>query len=79
MRSLRSSYADNARSVRGISVFVRENVAAIAFIDRFPLTIRRHMAHVARMFRAWFALGSRMFHANPCLCVPMRGFLVICA
>ena len=44
---LRSPYADNARNVRGISVIVCENVAAIAFVDDFPLTIGRHMTHVS--------------------------------
>ena len=47
--SLRSPYADNARNVRGISVIVCENVAAIAFVDDFPLTISRHMTHVSRL------------------------------
>ena len=46
LRSLRSPYADNARNVRGILVIVRENVAAIALVDDFPLTISRHMTHV---------------------------------
>ena len=49
LRSLRSPYADNARNVRGISVIVCENVAAIAFVDDFPLTISRHMTHVSRL------------------------------
>ena len=49
MRSLRSPYADNARNVRGISVIVCENVAAIVFVDDFPLTISRHMTHVSRL------------------------------
>ena len=49
LRSLRSTYVDNARNVRGISVIVCENVAAIAFVDDFPLTISRHMTHVSRL------------------------------
>ena len=49
LRSLRSPYADNARNVRGISVIVCENVAAIAFVDDFPLTISRHVTHVSRL------------------------------
>ena len=49
LRSSRSPYADNARNVRGISVIVCENVAAIAFVDDFPLTISRHMTHVSRL------------------------------
>ena len=49
LRSLRSPYADNARNVRGISVIVCENVAAIAFVDDFPLMISRHMTHVSRL------------------------------
>ena len=49
LRSLRSPYADNARNVRGISVIICENVAAIAFVDDFPLTISRHMTHVSRL------------------------------
>ena len=49
LRSLRSPYADNAQNVRGISVIVCENVAAIAFVDDFPLTISRHMTHVSRL------------------------------
>ena len=35
--------------MRGISVIVCENVAAIAFVDNFPLTISRHMTHVSRL------------------------------
>ena len=49
LRSLRSPYADHARNVRGIYVIVCENVAAIAFVDDFPLTISRHMTHVSRL------------------------------
>ena len=49
LRSLRSPYEDNARNVRGISVIVCEHVAAIAFVDDFPLTISRHMTHVSRL------------------------------
>ena len=49
LRSLRSPYADNARNVRGISLIVCENVAAIAFVDDFPLTISRHMTHLSRL------------------------------
>ena len=49
LRSLRSPCADNSRNVRGLSVIVCENVAAIAFIDDFPLTISRHVTHVSRL------------------------------
>ena len=49
LRSLRSPYADNSRNVRGLSVIVCENVAAIAFVDDFPLTISRHVTHVSRL------------------------------
>ena len=57
LRSLRSPYVDNARNVRGISVIVCENVAAIAFVDDFPLTISRHMTHVSRLYH-WKSLKS---------------------
>ena len=49
LRSLRSPYTDNARNEHGISVIVCENVAAIAFVDDFPLRISRHMTHVSRL------------------------------
>ena len=52
--NLRSSYADNAQNMRGISVIVRENVAAIAFIDDFPL----RPGHTAQKSR------KRMNHAG---------------
>ena len=49
LRSLRSPYAGNARNVRGISVIVCENVAAIAFVDDFPLTISRHVLRLLHL------------------------------
>ena len=42
---LRSSYADNARNIRGMSVIVLENFSAFAFIDDFPLMISKHTSN----------------------------------
>ena len=60
LRSLRTSYADNARNVRGISVIVCKNVAAIAFVDDFPLTISRHMTHVLRLLHLSISLKKNI-------------------
>ena len=68
-----------------ISVIVRENIAAIAFIDDFPLTIIRYMTHVSCLLHLritenhWESLIGALFGACACLCAEVRGLLVICA
>ena len=70
LRSLCSPYADNARNVRGISVTVCENVAAIAFVDDFPLTISRHMTHVSRLLH--LSITGNHWKKYIGVCIPNR-------
>ena len=68
LRSLRSPYADNARNVRGISVIVCENVAAIVFVEKnigVCISNRiRKQAHVILMKYWWITDTSLITHVR---------------
>ena len=61
---------DNARNMRRILVIVRENVAAIAFIDDFS----QFISDSAQVIRGhtWFIRGSLVIERR--LCVELSSF-----
>ena len=63
MRRLRSSYVDNARNMRRILVIVRENVAAIAFIDSCVIHARPIRSSLVIVRRLYVVIrGSYVVH-----------------